>query len=181
MKQSTRIKLVREYLSHPLKEEYEEELSELHTKDSKQRIPERIMAMPWILAVVIGILFVATAPLGLGFVFMGLGIANLISFPFVYAIAGKLEKKYRNNCEGLEKLQEKYRKKGLYVASEMDMLNSECGELDDNDHWVCSATGERLNYQDVDWCRHKGNCKYCRKFVNAYLGKTEYWPFEFKR
>lgn len=42
---------------------------------------------------------------------------------------------------------------------------------------------EHLPYSEIEWCSRAGNCRYCKRFVQSYLGNSavEYWYYEFKK
>ena len=65
-----------------------------------------------------------------------------------------------------EKLQEKYKEKGLLEVE--DPFSSACSEYDDMlEETVCSVTHESLSFQERVWCKTPGNCRKCARFINS--------------
>lgn len=177
--QSTRLRMVKAYYAHPLRKEYEAEKERLYNKNPKRFIPTLVMLFPWIMIIVYGIIFFNIFD---SFIVVVLGIINLFVCLCSIGWGDSLKKEFEKNTAGVDKLKAKYQQKGLYEVTESELLSSKCGEYDYNsEEFVCSATGERLSYMDYNWCQTPGNCKYCRRFVTAYVGDTKYWSFEIKR
>ncbi len=177
--QSTRIRLVKEYYSHPLRSEYEQEKNKLYKKNPKRFIPTLVILFPWVMIIGYGIIFFNVWE---SFIVVALGIINLFACLCSFGWSDSLKKEFEKDTTGVDELKAKYQQKGLYEVTESELLSSKCGEYDSfSEEFVCSATGEYLNYIDYNWCQTPGNCKYCRKFVQAYVGSTEYWSCEFKR
>ena len=181
--QSTRLRMVKEYYSHPLRKEYENEKDKLHSKNPKRFIAYFIMAFPVVAFFGFGIEFLIVSWDGWmpGWHFL-LAVINLLTGIFVIEFGAKLNTELKNDNTDIQELKQKYLDKGLYEVTEAELLSSKCGEYDSYyDDLVCSATREPLSYIDYNWCQTAGNCKYCRKFVQAYVGDTEHWSCEFKR
>lgn len=186
MKQSTRLRMRKEYLEHPLRQQYENEKKNISTKSPIKHLLNLILAIPIILIFVIGFCFFSDAwfdnpIIENTFTTLFLGIINLIACGIVFSWVEEQKKKLNEESDEFKELKEKYEQKGLYEITEEELLNGKCAELDSDDDWVCSVTGEWLSSSEARWCLVSGNCRHCRKFVEAYLGTTEYWPYEIKR
>lgn len=174
MKQSERIKWYLSYNNHPLKNEYLKEKSKIKYRriSGFQKLIIALCTIPFILIFVIGYLFFESVYIinglgGLGhtLLYIAAGIGNLILCLYIFFAAFEYGLGWEKTDE-FEKLQKKYREKGLLEVD--DPFLSECSEYDNMlEERVCSVTREPLSNREIEWCQTRGNCRKCARFVNA--------------
>lgn len=188
VQQLNRIKWTKEYMSHPLRKEYEAEKRKLKKACSPiKRLLYLLLLIPgapFVLLLIalldFGTAMNAAGPLGYIFV-LGIEIAILYGIIRLYGwIKEEIDDGKPDPAE-YKKLREKYHERGLYEHTKKELFDSRCAELDDYDNWVCGITGELLSADEINWCYSKGNCKYCSKFVNAYAGTTQGWIYPLEK
>ncbi len=173
MKQSTRIRMYKEYHDHPLRKEYEANKRKVkkYKKSASDILGICVCIIPFILIFVFGYLFfgnvtiVKYSILFNWFLIIALGIGNI--FLCMGSLWVFMEGTFKG-CEtkDFEALKEKYEQKGLTEVD--DPYNAKCGEYDDYDeYFVCSANMQPLNNQERVWCSTAGNCKHCARFIRA--------------
>jgi len=202
MKQSDRIQYIKEYNNHPLKGEYERKRSSVL---SNKPFSVYLINLGYLFFLGMFILYgwmffsdskilsdILKSTIGYeGFfgdllLLLALGIGNII-LGLIYMVNSAAWKKEHieiYNKKALDALNSEYSKKRLYHMTEEELYKHECCEYDDwNECWVCSATKEHLPYSEIEWCSRAGNCRYCKRFVQSYLGNSavEYWYYEFKK
>ena len=186
MDQSDRIRGYKNYMYHPLRFEYEKKKRNIISKRT-QRFLDSATSIPQYLAIIYGLVFVFSIPLGLlgdeigwgafGFVgafmayaFFGsipLGIINLIFIIFEIPFGDDLVRKIiiKKHGKQLQQLREEYMHKGLYEYTLDDIYSEHCGEYNDYDILVCSVTKQPLALKELNICNY--NCKNCEKLKNA--------------
>ena len=188
MKQSTRIRMYKEYRNHPLRKEYEANKRKVkkHNKSTFDILGICACMIPIILFFVYGYLFfsgykIAKADtewnnavyiiiLGLINVFICLKVITLLTDG---TFSG-------NQTEEYKKVVDKYEQMGLIEVD--DPFNAKCGEYDDDDeYFVCSANMQPLNNQERVWCSTAGNCKHCARFIRAMGFDPEYSTYEIQK
>ncbi len=182
MKQSERMRWYLAYQNHPLKNEYLKEKKKI----KRRRLPKEnkfifaLCTIPFIMIFVIGYLFFGDVRLfgsigqfGHWLIYIAVGIGNLLLCLLILYCALEYGIGWEKTDE-FEKLQEKYREKGLLEVD--SPFYAKCSEYDDRlDCKVCSATHEPLSYREYIWCEKPGNCKKCAKFINYMKLDLDYW------
>ncbi|MBQ3127463.1 MAG: hypothetical protein IJC13_00330 [Clostridia bacterium] len=195
MKQSTRIRMYREYCNHPLKKEYENKKSVIIKKNKSidYYLGRGAIAFFWIMIPGFGVIFAACcshegaiikgnglADLGLFLLIILLGVVNLIAALYApFSILEKInEAQEIVNRKEIDKLKEEYAQKGLYEVH--DPAKESCSEYDDDiETIVCSATREYLTLPEINWCEVKGNCIHCARFWRSMgIDDPDLLPYE---
>ncbi|MGN0515516.1 hypothetical protein [Eubacterium sp.] len=191
MKQSERIQYCKKYgkncYSNPLWKEYKKEKKDIYKKLQPLWVRwPRIMVIGYLFLFIVSWVSVMALPEGIENVALVtfwasliLGVINLVVFFFGLGYVPE-----DDFADELEKLCEKYAKKGFFEEDELFL--HECCEYDIcQDSFVCCVTKQPLSSQDYYFCSRPGNCKQCRTFVSAYLGAdaVEWWgeSHEYKR
>ena len=178
MEQSTRMRLYRDYMMHPLRKEYEERIKKAAKGKKSARYKRLIFVRGffWFMIPVHGVLFAHLNVNGTHGAFMIellFGIVNLIAaFLVPIILLEKIEDaRKEGNFEEISKIKEHYRKEGLIEVEDPKMMS--CGDETAWGTYLCSATKEPLGDEEYfRWCRVKGNCCHCARFWNA-LGITD--------
>lgn len=203
MKQSDRLRYVKEYRSNPLRKEYERKRNMIC---SNKPITVHLINLGYLFFFAMlffyGWIFFsdnAVARLisnsvdnfvgkvlgGLSFlgtlIIIVFGIVNiflgLVYLSYSFEWKKKLTEKH--NSEKLEKLDKEYREKGLYPFFESDLFEHSCCEYDDKYEMnVCSITKRMISYSDYNYCSRPGNCRHCKTFMTAYLGEDYNGEFD---
>ncbi len=191
MKQSDRLRYVKEYQSNPLRKEYENKKNIICSNK------------PFIIYLIdLGNLFFFVMFIFYGWVFFSSDnvisqtISNFISNTLVFyfldvlliidfgigniavgcmyfmaAIEWKKKIIEKHNWGKLEKLNNEYRVKGLYPIDASELFKHSCCEYDDvYEMTVCSITKRIIGYSDLNYCNTPGNCRKCKTFMKAYMG-----------
>lgn len=189
MNQSDRIRYYKAYVAHPLKKEYEEKRKKIcKNKPVWYHLINLGYVFFFVMFIAYGWMFFTNKTIklidffsnflfGFGdlFFLLGIGIANIflgICY-MIYSFDWKEELIENHNKKELNSLDEEYRDKGIFRMTEKELCKSRCGELDINDFWVCSVTGECLSGREVNWCYRPGTCEHCRTFIAAVFGPAE--------
>lgn len=182
MRQSERMRLRKAYLEHPLRVSYEGERRVLLTSSPILRFYYCVLAVQFILLFVYGNLLFRKNSILEAETLVVILVFSIVNLLLMCAIVPALITDRKEKMQNCSLLKEKYKKLGLIEVA--DPCREACGEWDnDREEWICSATGEQLNYREFRWCQVKGNCKHCSKFVTAYLGEDalEYWNYEIQK
>ena len=174
MKQSERMRWYLAYQNHPLKKENLQEKSKIKYRKlpAYSKFIIALCTIPFILIFVIGYLFFGDVYLfdsigGFGhlFIYIAVGIGNLFLCLYIFLAALEYGIGWKKTDE-FEKLQEKYKEKGLLEVE--DPFRSVCSEYDDMlEETVCSVTHESLSFPERVWCKTPGNCRKCARFINS--------------
>lgn len=180
MKQSERMRLFLQYRNHPLRKEYEEK---------KKQILSKHKCFQYYLITIIQVLSCVMIPgwlvvlcvLDFEFSFpIILGIINLVCAFFSLLYGGENKEWYqeqRNEKELIE-LKTNFKEKGCVEAE--DPYTKECGEYNNYDVFVCSATQQPLTFEEKQWCQTKGNCKNCARFLRCMGFDIDDWSEEMR-
>lgn len=187
MKQSDRLRYVKEYQSNPLRREYERNKDLVIKKPFVVRLINlgnvffvfMFFYYGWIFFVndsaayvafekfaesTFGFTLLPLLALGIGNIFLGLVY-------FVYSDQWKKNIIEMHNSDAIEKLNKEYRKKGLYPIDESELFKYSCCDYDDvYETLVCPVTKGRINNSDYNYCDTPGNCRKCKTFMKAYMG-----------
>lgn len=182
MKQSERMRWYLAYQNHPLKNEYLKEKKKI----KRRRLPKEnkfiiaLCTIPFIMIFVIGYLFFGVVELfsdigwfGHVFIYFAVGIGNLYLCLKILLAASDYGIGWEKTDE-FEKLQEKYKEKGLLEVE--DPFSSACSEYDYMlGRTVCSVTREPLSSQEQAWCKIPRNCGKCARFIRAMGKDPQEW------
>lgn len=180
MDKSKKIDLYVNYMTHPLREQYESKRKKiLEKKPPIVKISYLIQPVAFILIFVYGYIFfeklesieIGGFLIGILFLlfFIGLGIINLI-----FAIAGfmildkwRIKKCENYNKKQLKELDESYKKKGLKLYTIDELYSGSCCEFLDYpyERFVCSVTKDDLSYTKVMECDKSNSCSKCEIFL----------------
>lgn len=171
--QSWRIKKYIEYTMHPKRFEYEAKKEKLKG-ESVTSVINSIIVIANICAIAVCIIIAGVnffrefegSDVVDGF-FVPLGIALAVEFivtPLLFGLSNGIIKKFITmlHKKELSALKDEYYEKyDLWEVTESSIYKNKCGELDDWDNWVCSATGEQISYRKLCEC-HRDGCRNCK-------------------
>ncbi len=182
MKQSDRLRYVKEYRSNPLRKEYERKRNMIC---KKKPFAAHLINLGYLVLLAIFIFYcwiffydsdtsyemfkIVEGFIDTVFLFW-IGLLLVISVGIINKFwKKKLSKK--QNSELLKKLDNEYYKKGLFPCFEYELFEHSCCEYDDEYEMnVCSVTKRMISYSDYNYCSRPGNCRHCKTFMTAYLG-----------
>ena len=189
-RQLDRIRMYNEYCNHPLRKEYEKKVEKIKNANGKNFVY-------YIIFILIFIVWIPFFAVLLGAVAAIIGIekyyftdwALTIFFGLILLIIAcalsstlsdvKYNVQQKNNKNELEQLKEQYSKKGLYVFTYNDLVDTVCLDENDDSEPICGVTGAYIGYgQKYYFCNKSGNCRKCKTFMTALYGND--WDGEYE-
>ncbi len=191
-RQLDRIKRWKDYVDHPLREEYEKKVVEIknkHGKSFEYKLLTVFMVAVWIVPALLVLYQVLYQIIGrvageiewiywLMVIILEIPLCSIACFLWSLLESRRNSVQDKNNEKELKKLKELYKSKGLYVFTYNDLV-SRCLDKNDDGEPICGVTGAYIGYgQKYSFCNKTGNCRNCKTFMKACWGDD--WDGEYE-
>ncbi len=187
-RQLDRIKRWKDYVDHPLREEYEKKVVEIKNKHGKSfefKLLTVFMVAVWIVPALLVLYQIIGWIAGeiewiywLLIIILEIPLCSIACFLWSLLERRRNSVQDKNNEKELKKLKELYKSKGLDVFTYNDLVLY-CLDEDDYGNSICGVTGAHIvSAQKYSFCNKTGNCRNCKTFMKACWGDD--WNGEYE-